>query len=238
MARITRMLTYNIPDQLYSTETTLGKTSTQLYNGPDELILWVSKETGRVMQSFEAENEPDRPLPLDLRREILRADTDENCIKIALIYGGLDTPKVYEVAVGPVDQPNATIADPSDIRTVYDREPVDADYHAPLEFFVYKRDRSIEFIRSRRNELLAASDSRVAPDMPEAIRQKWLDYRQKLRDMPDDWAGVPNYLIRFPLSPDQTINAEFDDPEVDVIRIEDRTDEDNDALSQLPPGVG
>jgi hypothetical protein len=237
MARITRMLTYNMPDQLYSTETTLGKTSTQLYNGPDELILWISKETGRVMQSFEAENEPDRPLPLDLRREILRADTDENCIRIALIYGGLEKPKVYEVAVGPADQPNATIADPSDIRTVYDREPVDADYTAPLEFFVYKRDRSDETIRDRRNSLLAASDNKVAPDMPEEIRQKWIDYRQKLRDLPDDWADVPNYLIRFPLSPDQTINAEFDDPEVEVIRIEDRTDEDNDALSQLPPCV-
>lgn len=227
-----------MPDQLYSTETKLGKTSTQLYNGPDELILWVCKETGRILESFEAEDEPDRPLPLNIRREILRADSDENCIKIALIYGGLETPKVYEVAVGPVDQPNATIVDPSDIRTVYDREPVDADYHAPLEFFVYKRERSEEFIRNRRNSLLEASDGKVAPDMPEAIRQKWMDYRQKLRDFPEDWAGVPNYLIRFPLSPDQTINAEFEDPDVDVIRIEDRTDEDNDALSQLPPGVG
>ena len=226
-----------MPDTLYSTEATLGKTSTQLYNGPDELILWINKDTGRVMQSFEAEDEPDRPLPLDTRREILKADTDENCIKIALIYGGLETPKIYEVAVGPADQPNATIVDPSDIRTVYDREPVDADYTAPLEFFVLKKDRSDETIKARRNSLLAASDGKIAPDMPEALKQKWLDYRQKLRDFPTDWADVPNYLVRFPQSPDDTINAEFEDPDVAVIRIEDRTDEDNDALSQLPPGV-
>lgn len=231
------MLTYSVPDQLYSTANTLGKTSTQLYNGPDELILWVDKETGRIMQSFEAETEPDRPLPLDLRREILRADTNDNCIRIALIYGGLEKPKVYEVAVGPVDQPNATIADPSDIRIVYDRDTVTEDYTAPLKFFEYKRDRSMDFIRKRRNELLAASDGRISPDMPESLKSKWLDYRQKLRNLPDDWADVPGYLIRFPLSPDQEINPEFDDPDIDVIRIEDRTDEDNDALAQLPPGV-
>ena len=33
-----------------------------------------------------------------------------------MIYGGLEDPKIYEVSVGPVDQPNATVADPSDIR--------------------------------------------------------------------------------------------------------------------------
>lgn len=237
MAKITKMLTYSIPDKLYSTATTLGKISTQWYNGPDELILWIDKETGRVMQSFEAEDEPDRPIPLDLKREILKASTDENCIRIALIYGGLETPKVYEVAVGPVDQPNATLVDPSDIRKVYDRDSVTEDYTAPLEFFVYKKDFSDQLIRDQRNSLLAASDSKVAPDMPEELRQQWMSYRQQLRDLPNDWLEVPNYLVRMPRSPDDKIDMAFDDPEVAVIRIADRTAEDNDALAQLPSGV-
>lgn len=237
MAKITKMLTYSIPDELYSTATTLGKISTQWYNGPDELILWIDKETGRVMQSFEAEDEPDRPIPLDLKREILKANTDENCIRIALIYGGLETPKVYEVAVGPVDQPNATLVDPSDIRKVYDRDSVTEDYTAPLEFFVYKKDFSNQLIRDQRNSLLEASDSKVAPDMPEELRQQWLSYRQQLRDLPNDWLEVPNYLVRMPRSPDDKIDMAFDDPEVAVIRIADRTAEDNDALAQLPSGV-
>ena len=231
------MLTYSVPDQLYSTETTLGKTSTQLYEGPDEIVMWLDKETGYLMQAFAPEDEPDRPLPLDIRREILKADTDINCCKIGLIYGGLEQPKIYEVAVGPVDQPNATVVDPSDIRIVYDKDSVTVDYTAPLKFFEYKKDRSDEFIRSVRDAKLAESDGKIAPDMPEELKQQWLDYRQKLRDLPDDWLEVPNYLVRFPLSPDDTVNMEFDDPHVDVIRIEDRTDDDNDALSQLPPGV-
>jgi hypothetical protein len=236
MAKISRLLRYSIPDVLYSTENTLGKTSTQLYEGPDQLVLWIDKETGRIMQSFEVENEPDRPLPLDLKREILYADTEENCIKIALIYGGLEDPKIYEVAVGPEDQANAQLVDPSDIRTVYNREPVDADYKAPLQFMVYVRDRTDEFIRRERNARLAKSDGKIAPDMPEEMKQKWLDYRQKLRDLPADWADVPNFLIQFPRDPEDDW-VPFSNPHVKVIRIHERTADDNDALSNLPPGV-
>lgn len=236
MAKITKMLRYSIPDQMYSMENTLGKTSTQLYEGPDQLVLWIDKETGRIMQSFEVENEPDRPIPLDLKREILYADTDENCIRIGLIYGGLETPKIYEVAVGPEDQPNATLVDPSDIRTVYNREYVDRDYKAPLVFFEYVRTRTDEFMREQRNSLLAACDGKIAPDMPEEMKQKWLDYRQQLRDLPADWADVPNHLIQFPIAPDDDF-VPFSDPHVHVIRIADRDASDADALSNLPPGV-
>jgi hypothetical protein len=237
MANITKMLTYNIPDELYSTANTLGKTSTQLYNGPEEIVLWVDKETGYVKETFHPDEEPDRPLPLDVRREILKADTDENCIKIGLLWGGLEKPKIYEVAVGPADQPNAVITDPSDVRMVFNQVDLPANYTAPLEFMEYKRDRSWDFYKTVRNSLLSQSDGKIASDMPEELKQKWITYRQKLRDMPTDWAGVPEHLVRFPLSPDQTVDMNFDDPEVDVIRIADRTEADNDALAQLPNGA-
>jgi hypothetical protein len=236
MANITKMLTYNIPDELYSTANTLGKTSTQLYDGPEEIVLWVDTETGYVMETYHPDEEPDRPLPLNLRREILTADTDENCIKIGLLWGGLEKPKIYEVQVGPADQPNAVITDPSDVRMVFNQVDLPANYTAPLEFMEYKRDRSWDFFKTVRNSLLAQSDGKIASDMPEAMKQEWIDYRQKLRDMPTDWAGVPEYLVRFPLSPDQTFDPNFS-PEVNVIRIADRTEADNDALSQLPNGA-
>jgi len=237
MAKITKMLTYSIPDKLYSLENTLGKTSTQLYEGPDEIVMWLDKETGYLMQAFAPEDEPDRPLPLDLKREILKADSDVNCCKIGLIYGGLEAPKIYEVSVGPVDQPNATLIDPSDVRIVYSRDSVTADYTAPLKFFDRPRIPSDDFIRSRRDSLLAKSDGKISPDMPESLKQQWLDYRQKLRDLPADWAEVPNYLVRFPRSPYDGHNMEFDDEHVQVIRIADRDASDADALSNLPPGV-
>ena len=230
------MLTYSIPDHLYSLENTLGKTSTQLYEGPEEIVMWLDKETGYLMECYAPEDEPDRPLPLNLKREILKADSDINCCKIGLIYGGLEKPKIYEVSVGPVDQPNATVVDPSDIRIVYDKASVTVDYTAPLQFFEYKRDRSDEWLRSVRNSKLAASDGKIAPDMPEALRQQWLDYRQKLRDLPDDWLEVPNYLVRFPRSHEDGPNMEFAE-NIGVIRIADRDASDADALQNLPPGV-
>jgi hypothetical protein len=173
---------------------------------------------------------------LNLKREILKADTDINCCKIGLIYGGLEKPKIYEVSVGPVDQPNATVVDPSDVRIVYDKQSVTDDYTAPLKFFEYKRDRSDEWLRSMRNSKLAASDGKIAPDMPESLKQQWLDYRQKLRDLPDDWLEVPNYLVRFPRSPEDGPNMEFAE-NIGVIMIADRDASDADALQNLPPGV-
>jgi hypothetical protein len=76
MAKITKMLTYSIPDHLYSLENTLGKTSTQLYEGPEEIVMWLDKETGYLMEAYAPEDEPDRPLPLNLKREILKAVMD------------------------------------------------------------------------------------------------------------------------------------------------------------------
>jgi hypothetical protein len=237
MANITKMLTYNIPDELYSNETTLGKTSTQLYNGPEEIVIWADKETGYVRETWHPDEEPDRPLPLDIKREILRADTDENTIKIALLWGGLEPPKRYEVQVGPADQPNAVITDPTDIRLVFNQVDLPTNYKAPLEFLEYKRTVDWNFLKNVRNSLLAASDGRIAEDMPESIKQKWIAYRQKLRDLPEDWGNVPTYLVRFPMSPDETSDPNFDDPDAPVIRIADRTDADKEALSQLPSGV-
>ena len=83
MANIQKTLTYSLPDTMYSSTTDLGKTSTMHYNGPAEIVLWIDKETGYLEQCHSHEEEPDCPLPQNLRREILKADTDVNTIKIA-----------------------------------------------------------------------------------------------------------------------------------------------------------
>lgn len=234
---MSRTLTFNLPDHLYSPLRTQGKTGTQQFNGPDELILHIRKDDGSIFESFAPGQEHDRPLALDLRREVFKATSDEDYIKIALIYGGLETPKVYEVDIGPEDHPNTTIKDPTDIREVFDEMAVMQDYTRPLQFRVYSRDRSDEWVRRMRNTLLAQSDGKIAPDMPEELKQAWLTYRQKLRDLPVDLAEVPNWLIRFPKSPDMTYDPYFENPAVPVIRIADRTPEDIEKMKQLPPGV-
>ena len=232
-----RMLTYNLPDHRFSTERTLGKTATQLYNGPDEIVLHISKETGGIFESFTVDGEHDRPLALDLERVVFKAESDEDYIKIALIYGGLEEPKVYEVQTGPDYHPNITIKDPSDIREVFDEGAVMANYQAPLQFKVLGRDRSDAWLRKIRNQLLAQSDGKISDDMPAELKQKWLDYRQQLRDLPDTLSEVPNDLTRMPRHPNEDYDAWFDNPHVEVIRIADRTAEDLIRLRQLPPGV-
>ena len=41
------------------------------------------------------------------------------------------------------------------------------------------------------------------PDVPDAVKQPWIEYRQKLRDLPTDWADVGNstYLIQWLWNP-------------------------------------
>lgn len=232
-----RTLTYKIPDELYSTSDLLGKTSTQDFNGPDTIILYIDKDNGHIYNSFIPSEEPNAPVPLNINRVVFTATTDEDFVKIALIYGGLDKPKVYEVIVGPADQPNTIVKDPTDLREVYDEKALMENWTAPLQYRINKKPITIDFIKNIRNEKLAASDGKIAPDMPESLKQAWLDYRQKLRDLPVDWADCPTWLIRFPLSPDETIDSRFNDPEVDVIRVYQRTEKDREALLQLPNGA-
>lgn len=234
---MSRTLTFNLPDELYSTQRTQGKTGTQTYYGPDEIILHIEKSDGTIFESFAPGEEHDRPLALNLRREVFTAQSDEDYIKIALIYGGLQEPKVYEVDIGPEDHPNTTIKDPTDIREVFDEMAVMRDYKQPLQFRVQSRDRSDEWLRKVRNGLLRASDGKVSDDMPEELKQAWLTYRQKLRDLPLDLAAVPNYFIRFPRSPEDEFDPYFENPAVTVIRIADRTPADIEKMKQLPPGV-
>jgi hypothetical protein len=233
-----KTIRYAIPDKLYSTEKTLRKASSVEYDGPDELILYIDKDTGRLEENYHPDEEPDRPLALNHERVILDGtESDENLIKIALLWGGIPAPTRYEVAIGPDDQPNILLTDPTDLVMVYDEYGLYEDYTRPLEFLEFKKERSDEFYRSERNSRLSASDSKLAIDMPESLKQEWMEYRQKLRDWPSDWEGVPNYIRRFPLSPEETSDPEFDDPNVEYVSIADRGTEWAAIQKQLPDTV-
>jgi len=54
--------------------------------------------------------------------------------------------------------------------------------------------------RERRNALLAESDWSVLPDAPVADQQAWIDYRQALRDVPEQ-EGFPTD-INWPIKPE------------------------------------
>ena len=54
MAKVQRTVTYNMPDEFEQEvpTTALGKTSTQEYNGPETLILWIDKESKDIEQTW------------------------------------------------------------------------------------------------------------------------------------------------------------------------------------------
>ena len=57
-------------------------------------------------------------------------------------------------------------------------------------------DLSKEMMRKERNKLLQESDFRALPDYPK--REKWINYRQELRDFPTIWT----LDISFPIQPE------------------------------------
>ena len=243
MAHVKKIVTYDLPDEFEQAVPTnaLGKTSTQSYDGPSTLILWIDKESKEIEQTWDKDDLSDRPVPLNIEVKELKADTDENTIKIALLFGGFAERKLYEVRVGPAKDKNVVVVDPTDPRMIFSENDIVDDYTKPLVVRTDFRRVTDDFIREERNALLKQSDSRIAEDMPDEVKAKWEAYRQKLRDVPADWAGVPQHLVRFPMDPDGEYDDPYvrnDDPEHEVILVAKRTAKDADAIGQLTPIAG
>ncbi len=243
MANVQKVVTYDLPDEFEQAvpTTALGKTSTQSYDGPETLILWIDKESQDIEQTWNKDEYTEQPVPLNCEVKELNADTDENTIKIGILFGGFAERKLYEVAVGPAEDDNVVIVDPSDPRMIFSENDIVDDYTKPLVFRSDYRRYEDDFIREERNAKLKQSDSRIAEDMPDEVKAKWLAYRQKLRDIPADWAAVPNHLIRWPTDPDGEYDDPYprnEDPEHEVILVGARTADDADAIAQLTPIAG
>jgi hypothetical protein len=243
MAKVQKTVTFALPDEFEQEvpTTSMGKTSTMEYDGPETLILWINKETKDIEQTWDKDDYTEQPVPLDLEVEELNADTDENTIKIGILFGGFEQRKLYEIRVGPAADKNRVIADPSDPRSIFSENDIVDDYTKPLVFRTDFRRYSDDFIREERNTLLKQTDSRVSESMPEEVKAKWEAHRQKLRDIPADWAAVPNHLIQFPVDPDGEYDEPYvrnEDPEHEVTLVANRTAADADAIAQLTPISG
>ena len=173
---------------------------------------------------------------------------DRNCI---------DAPLLYEVAVGPADQPNAVMCDPTHIEQVFDQNSVVKGWNgSSWHKLTYEtgrcgddypsnegsRDnRDMDFIKSARNDDLLASDHKTSSDMPQEMLDAWANYRQQLRDVPADWAGVPADLILMPAAPDCTEGGvgECLKHGIPYVKIADRNADGRQAEieAQLPDNV-
>lgn len=214
MPYITKQFTYDIPDKWQEQETTLGKTSTQTYTGPDKVISFV--QNGRIVSTHNKDKDDGRPCPADW--EPVEIDCEQMPLHCGILWGGLVPPTHYEVEVGPADRLNPTIADPTHPSEVFDIVSITDGYDTNTKTWGAVRfasplpegepgNPSMDDIRRARNGLLENCDQKISEDMPADLKQKWLDYRQKLRDIPADYPTnsdtekIMPQLVVFPPAP-------------------------------------
>ena len=192
------------------------------YNSPKNLKLWLelddsNNKTDIIVDCVDPAR-ADYPSTLPANIYAVDLDADEHPEQAAALYGGIAGPLHIEVQAGPSSDPNPYIEDPAHFSEVYDMNSFGWDptlnsgaggWKTP-RFSVWKSDETIygwEWVRETRNKMLTASDNRIPEDASEAFKAEWKAYRQKLRDLPQDWAGVgtATHLVVWPRDPDMVV---------------------------------
>ena len=192
------------------------------YNGPKNLKLWLelddsNNKTDIIVDCVDPAR-ADYPSTLPANIYAVDLNADEHPEQAAALYGGIAGPLHIEVQAGPSSDPNPYIEDPAHFSEVYDMNSFGWDpslnsgaggWKTP-RFSVWKSDETIygwEWVRETRNKMLTASDNRIPEDASEAFKAEWKAYRQKLRDIPQDWAGVgtATHLVVWPRDPDMVV---------------------------------
>ena len=216
MANITKTVVFPVPSEWNKDTQDPTNVGIATYEGPDKLITeWYTAPHANAKELYDI-YEPntkraERPVAVGVQTVLL--EVEKNPLH-ALAWWGCKYPRPerIEVVAGPADEPNPDIPDPHHFGEVFNRaafhwdqtnnrwsDPVFAS-DTPGDHGYY----GWEHVRAHRNQLLADSDAKVAmSDVPTAVVQPWLDWRQKLRDLPAAWAGVgtDTHLIVWPHDP-------------------------------------
>ncbi len=214
MAEITKQFTYDIPNDYLSQSNSDGDTATATYTGPDKLYVFVEADTGR---NTLAQTPPDEDF-------IYNPTTDtvpEGERLVELDCAGEDTLMcaIYLPHTVSLTQTNQTVALPTGYGNYEYPWPPYPD-HA-YEYNLCSHDeasgnwtltwkqpwQSWDTLIALRNDRLDSTDHRVAEDMPDSVKNPWIEFRQKLRDLPVTWKKgeadeYPAHMVKFPEEPD------------------------------------
>jgi len=215
---------YNLPNSFMVDHTfTEGKTRATTYDGPERIFLIVNNETGKEeFGPVTPENLADgRPLPLGCR--YVEVDCIENPLLCQLRAPIVDEAEDEHTDSIPHPQsplvpgyPQYIIQTPILVRNIYDKFNITVNEDDTVNIPVYTVNEALfgvgafaelpdwNFVRAKRNKEIAKSDGRIGEDMPQALKDKWLNYRQLLRDLPDALQDVPPWIVlkMFPVDPD------------------------------------
>jgi hypothetical protein len=209
---VTKTLTYKCPDDEYVSTDSLNKTGTVTYAGPDKTWVMVDGDTNKIsLPAYTSLDDGDSiPVPPGMYRVELSAEQHTDLIIMSLI----DRLRITEPE-GIVDVeellPDGSVyvkTDPLHLTTVHNITDITYDTVSSTWSLPYReQDITWDDKINIRNGALAASDGRIAPDMPNSLKQKWIDYRAALRDLPTTFGrGTDNevspWKVTLPTAPE------------------------------------
>lgn len=202
-----KKFTYNLPDSFLSEEATQEKTAEWTYVGPEKIWVFVNEQTDKFdgIPYIVEKDDPLGTYPIPVGYYMVEIDANEEPLLATLF---VNTPSEDNV-LGTVKE---TLPDGSEVEFLDPTPPslcynlFEITFDKQTESFVQPfpfrtSEVTWEMVRERRNALLVAADSFPSLGMPDALSQSWLDYKQTLRDLPDVWANVEPWKVKFPKSP-------------------------------------
>lgn len=202
-----------------------GKTRKYTYHGPDRIWLQIDEDGREKHGPLEASDIADgRPIPADVF-EWFELDCRTYPLICQLRAGIInelqeehtgeqyhpDSPEIsgyprysYPTPIMPGD-----IFDKNSLQIV-DGIPTIRQFTAIEKLIDRENALTWDDIRDHRNTLLTQSDTSIAEDMPQDLKDSWLEYRQLLRDLPTtlEAAGVPPTVAYYMFPPTPVVLAD------------------------------
>lgn len=215
---------YNLPNEYQVDHSqSQGKTRAATYDGPDKIYLIVNNETGKEeFGPITAEDKADgRPVPLGCR--YVEVDCIENPLICQLRAPVIDEAEedktgeqLHPLCVEVAGYRSYKYATPILPKDVYDRYDLSVDSNDNITVPLISIEDSMyggavtslptwDFVRAKRDKELQHTDGKFTPDMPQALQDKWTEYRRLLREMPTALAANPAWIAlkMMPTHPDE-----------------------------------
>jgi hypothetical protein len=226
---ITKVFTYNLPDDYLSQVRTLGKTAKWTYIGPDEVCLVIKKDTNRYAGKFLTHDHDKDTVPVAIDEYHVHVDCASHPLLCCLANTETEQPDYADL-----DQHEELLPDgltykrplnppPDHTHDINDIEfNPNGDVPAQLTFPWKAPHSTWEAIRYWRNTILTMTDDKQGEhleDMPATLATKWNEYRQNLRDLPQTHGGE-NIHVYIDLTAAAPLNTQGHS----LIKVTDATD--------------
>ena len=237
MKQITKDFTYDIADGYLEQTNTNGDTATASYTGPEKLWVFVAEATG--------ENKSDA-MPIDENWEDNGMPAPDGETKVELDCAGEDTLicAIFLPHTVTLTQEGIERALPEGYGKYVHPWPPYPDHCYERELIKYKKETATvdntnsddkhtggdweltwkqpwmtwTTMTNLRNDLLDMSDAKVSFDQPASVKDPWVEWRQKLRDIPVTFKRgeadeYPAHMVKFPPEPTKGGYAEPPHPD-------------------------